>query len=86
MTYPTLVAAIPRDDFSILLDYGTAGKRVYDFTPNLEHKFYAPLADVNLFKKLTVADGQPEWITGQDFCPHTLYEQSVKLDQSENLQ
>lgn len=52
-------------------------RRVYDFTPNLIHKFYKQLSDIRLFKNVQVVDGEIEWATGQDFCPHTLYENST---------
>ena len=71
--YPILKAAMPRDDFSIELLFVNGEKRLYDFKPHLNHKFYRPLADIHLFKKLTVNEGELEWVTGQDFCPHTLY-------------
>jgi len=41
------------------------------------HAFYQPLSDTELFKRVLVKDGEIEWITGQDFCPRTLYENSL---------
>ena len=75
-TYPTLVAVTPLDNFNLLLDFDDGVKRLYDFKPNLTHKFYKALADIRLFKEVSVNEGEIEWVTGQDFCPHTLYEQS----------
>ena len=75
--YPILTAVLPLDDYKLALTFGENDRRVYDFKPNLNHKFYGQLADVKLFRTVSVADGELEWITGQDFCPHTLYEQSV---------
>jgi len=75
--YPALNKVTPLCDYRLLLTYGENERRVYDFTPNLSHKFYCQLADVNLFNLVSVIDGELEWPTGQDFCPHTLYEQSI---------
>lgn len=75
--YPSLKSATPLDNYCLILTFGEDEKRLYDFKPNLNHKFYRPLADMNLFKKVKVNDGEIEWITGQDFCPHTLYEEST---------
>ena len=75
-SYPVLTSVTPLDDYLLLLDYGNE-KRVYDFKPNLDHPFYSSLNDPRLFQCVPVADGEIEWITGQDFCPFTLYEQSV---------
>ena len=76
-SYPKLKEAIPLDDYNLMLTFGNGEKRRYDFKPNLNHKFYHPLTDVNLFKSVDVIDGEIEWVTGQDFCPNTLYEKST---------
>jgi len=78
--YPTLKAVRPLDDYKLMLVFGENEKRIYNFKPNLDHKFYKPLIDVNLFNNVSVVDGEIEWVTGQDFCPYTLYDQSVPLD------
>ena len=75
-TYPSLIEVTPFDDYRLMLIFGEDEKRLYDFRPNLSHKFYRQLADINLFKRVSVNDGEIEWLTGQDFCPHTLYEES----------
>lgn len=77
--YPVLKAVTPLDDYRLLLTFGEGEKRLYDFKPNLNHKFYSPLADIKLFKAVSVNDGEIEWVTGQDFCPHTLYENSTPV-------
>jgi hypothetical protein len=80
MTYPKLTAVAPLPDYKLILMFGEDERRIYDFKPNLEHKYYASLRDEKLFNRVTVADGEIEWITGQDFCPHTLYEESLLAD------
>jgi len=77
--YPVLTEAIPLDGYQLALTFDGNEKRLYDFAPNLSHKFYRPLADMKLFKSVSVVDGEIIWVTGQDFCPHTLYEQSVPI-------
>lgn len=80
MLYPKLQEVTPLDNYMLALVFSNGEKRVYDFKPNLAHKFYKQLNDVELFKKVTVNDGEIEWATGQDFCPHTLYEMSVRCN------
>ena len=75
-TYPTLKSATPIEGHNLILHFEGNEKRIYNFKPHLTHKFYSPLTDENLFKKVSVNDGEIEWLTGQDFCPHTLYEES----------
>lgn len=79
MNYPKLIKATPTEDYALVLLFGNNEKRLYDFKPNLTHKYYKPLKDITLFKTVTVTDGEIEWATGQDFCPHTLYENSVPI-------
>lgn len=75
--YPKLVTAEALDNYHLLLVFSNDEKKVFDFGPNLNHPYYKELRNVTMFKNVTVNDGQIEWTTGQDFCPHTLYEKSV---------
>ena len=77
--YPTLKAVTPLGDYRLMLVFEEAEKRVYDFKPNLGHKYYSTLRDTRLFESVSVNDGELEWATGQDFCPHTLYEKSEPM-------
>ena len=77
ITYPELENAVALGDFCLLLEYDNGEKRIYDFKPNLSHSFYKELQNPSLFKNVSAVDGEIEWATGQDFCPHTLYEKSV---------
>jgi len=76
MPYPKLTAVTPLDDFRLLLTYDGQERRTYDFAPHLTHKYYMPLRERGLFRRAYVEDGELLWPTGQDFCPHTLYEES----------
>jgi len=79
-TYPILKNALPLDDYFLMLIFGDGEERLYDFKPNLTHKYYEELADMRLFKALSVNEGEIEWKSGQDFCPHTLYEESQPIN------
>jgi len=78
--YPELKSATPLDDYRLILVFGENERRLYNFKPNLSHKFYRQLSEIQLFKKVFVNDGEIEWATGQDFCPHTLYEESKPIE------
>ena len=75
--YPQLKSVMPLEDHKLVLTFDKNEQRIYNFKPNLTHKFYMPLVDMTLFKSVSVVDGEIEWVTGQDFCPHTLYEESM---------
>jgi len=75
--YPKLIDATALDGYNLLLLFSNGEKKIFDFTPNLCHPFYKDLRDNSLFRCLSVNDGEIEWATGQDFCPHTLYDKGV---------
>ena len=77
-SYPKLIEATALNDYNLLLIFSNGEKKVYDFAPNLSHPFYKELRHIPLFRRVTVYDGEIEWCTGQDFCPHTLYDNSIK--------
>ena len=81
--YPILINAMALSDYILELEYDNHEKRVYDFKPNLSHSFFNELENPILFNNFTIKNGELEWATGQDFCPHTLYEKSIS--QSEFL-
>ncbi|MDR0490792.1 MAG: DUF2442 domain-containing protein [Oscillospiraceae bacterium] len=75
--YPKLKEAKAENDYCLVFSFSNGEKKFYDFTPNLSHPYYKVLSDQSLFRSFTVNDGEIEWVTGQDFCPHTLYDKSV---------
>lgn len=79
MVYPKLKSVVPHDNYKLELEFDNGEKRIFDFAYNLKHPFYSPLADVKFFKNVKIVDGEIQWASGQDFCPHTLYEKSEKL-------
>ena len=78
--YPALKQVSALAPHKLALTFDNGEKRIYDFKSNLEHKYYKALKNAALFKQVSVVDGQLEWITGQDFCPYTLYEQSTPCE------
>lgn len=77
--YPKIKSVMALDDYKLKLIFNDEEIRIYDFKPNLEHSFYKDLQNPALFTKVSVVDGEIEWATGQDFCPHTLYEKSIPI-------
>ncbi|MBR5127958.1 MAG: DUF2442 domain-containing protein [Roseburia sp.] len=77
--YPSLIKAFARKDYKIELLYDNGEKKLYDFAPELEHPFYRELQDEKYFVQMSVINGELMWVTGQDFCPNTLYEKSELL-------
>ena len=75
--YPKIKSVVALDNYSLELYFNNGEKRIYDFKPNLNHSFYSELQNLSLFKNISANNGEIEWATGQDFCPHTLYEKST---------
>jgi len=76
-SYPKLIEATALSNYNLLLLFSNGEKKIFDFTPNLNHPFYKGLQDNSLFSKVMVTGGEIEWATGQDFCPHTLYDKGL---------
>ena len=77
ITYPKLITVVALENYGLALEYDNGEKRIYDFSPDLNHSFYKKLSNPLFFKNVSAIDGEIEWATGQDFCPHTLYEKSI---------
>jgi hypothetical protein len=77
--YPTLKDVQIMPLYILKLIYENGECRLYDFSSNLTHPYYSQLKDTLLFQQVTVLNGELYWKTGQDFCPHTLYELSSPL-------
>ena len=77
--YPKLANITPMEDHKLLLEFTNGEKRIYDFKPNLTHKYYRKLTNIAFFNSVSIIDGDIAWSTGQDFCPRTLYEKSIPL-------
>ena len=75
--YPKLIKVKALPDYFLDLEYDNNERRIYDFKPNIKHSFYKDLQNLTLFGNVFINDGALEWVTGQDFCPHTLYEKSI---------
>jgi len=76
-SYPKLIEATALNDYNLLLLFSNGEKKIFDFAPNLSHPFYEGLRDNALFRRVAVTNGEIEWATGQDYCPHTLYDKGV---------
>ena len=53
--------------------------RVFDVKPYLEKGIFRELKDPKRFLTARVCMGTVQWQNGQDFCPDTLYEESLAI-------
>ena len=76
---PRVVEAIPSDHYELFLTFNNGEKRKFDANPLLDLKVFAPLKNINFFKSVKVQFGTVVWPQDIDYCPDTLYAQSIPI-------
>lgn len=67
----------PLEDYKLLIQFTNGEKRLFDFKPLLDMPCYAPLKDMDLFRRVYIECGTAAWNEDIDIAPETLYEQSA---------
>ena len=80
---PRVKAVKPNSDYTITLTSTNGEVRRFDVGPYLETGIFLELKDKGLFNSVRPLLGSVQWKHGQDFCPDTLYEESVPVSGSE---
>jgi hypothetical protein len=76
---PTLIKLVkPTEPFSLLLEYETGEKRLFDVLPYIKGSWFSELKNKDYFKSVRIINNGYgiEWANGQDIAPHELYENS----------
>jgi len=76
---PRISAVSPLDDFQLFLTFTNGEQRVFDAKPLLSLGVFKPLRNREMFEAVKVAYGSVLWPKDIDYCPDTLYEQSIPL-------
>ncbi len=74
---PRVKKVEPLDDFTILITFENGEERSFDVKPYLNKGIFTELKNLNSFKSVHVAEGTVRWENEADFCPDTLFEDSV---------
>ncbi len=74
---PRVKAVKPNPDYTITLLFMNDEVRRFDVKPYLDKGFFQELRDLSVFNSVKPVLGSVQWQNGQDFCPDTLYEDSV---------
>ena len=77
---PRVTAVTPTADYTLLLTFTSGEKRIFDVKPLFEISAFKPLANKSFFESVKVAYGSVLWPQDIDYCPDTLYMQSVPLN------
>jgi hypothetical protein len=77
MMNPRVKAVKPNPDYTLTLLFVNGELRSFDVKPYLGLGIFAELKDISLFNSVKPFLGSIQWQNGQDFCPDTLYLDSV---------
>ena len=61
------------DGYRLLLQFNNGEWRVVDLSNSLNGTVFAPLKDINFFKRFSIKFNTVEWENGADFAPEYLY-------------
>ena len=79
MMNPRVKAVKPNLDYTITLVFTNGEVRCFDVKPYLNRGIFQELKDMSLFNSVKPVLGSVQWQNGQDFCPDTLYAESVPV-------
>ena len=65
------------DGYRLLLLFNNGERRIVDLSNSLKGTVFAPLKDINFFKRFSVKFNTVEWENGADLAPEYLYEIST---------
>src|SRR5574341_167339 len=67
----------PNPDYTLTITFANGEIKSFDVKPYLNIGIFRELQDKSLFNSVTPFLGSIQWKNGQDFCPDTLYLESV---------
>ena len=65
------------DGYRVKLLFNNGETRIVDLSQHLNGTVFAPLKDLEFFKRFTIKFNTIEWENGADFAPEYLYEIGV---------
>lgn len=76
---PRVNSVMPNPDYALTLKFTNGEMRVFDAKPYLDKGIFQELKEMSAFNSVKPFLGSVQWQGGQDFCPDTLYEESVTV-------
>lgn len=77
---PRIVAVQANEDFTLTLTFTNGEARLFDVKPYLDKGIFRQLQDITVFRQVRPVLDSIQWPGGQDFCPDTLYLDSVEVE------
>ena len=76
---PRVSFVTPMNDYMLHLTFDNGEQRIFDAKPLLVIKAFKQLLDVTFFNSVIVAYGSIVWPNDIDYCPDTLYAESILI-------
>lgn len=76
---PRIKSVTPNPDYTLTLVFTNGEVKLFDVKPYLSIGIFQELKDISLFNSVRPFFGSVQWKNGQDFCPDTLYIESVPI-------
>ena len=77
---PRVTNVSATDDFKLFITFNNNEKRIFDAKPLLKIPAFKPLTSKDLFKSVKVEHGTVVWLNDIDYCPDTLYYESIPVN------
>ena len=74
---PRVVAVRPHPNYTLMLTFANGEVKTFDVKPYLNIGIFRELQDQRYFNSVRPFLGSVQWQNGQDFCPDTLYLESL---------
>ncbi|MFN8471882.1 MAG: DUF2442 domain-containing protein [Anaerolineae bacterium] len=76
---PRVIGVKPNPNYTLTLTFTNGDMRCFDVKPYLAKGIFQELRDLRAFNAVKPLLGSVAWPGGQDFCPDTLYLDSVPI-------
>jgi len=80
---PRVTAVTPTDDYNLVLTFTSGERRIFNALPLLDLAIFKPLVSKSFFQSVKATHGTIQWPQDIDYCPDTLYMESVPINDEE---
>lgn len=82
---PRVVSVHPLPEYHLALTFDNGEQRVFDASPLLQYPAFRSLRSETFFRTVRVQYGTICWPGDIDYCPDTLYAQSVETESAARM-
>ncbi|MCL2078380.1 MAG: DUF2442 domain-containing protein [Oscillospiraceae bacterium] len=77
---PRVAEVSPMEDYNLQLTFDNGERRIFDVKPLFAYAVFKSLQDKAFFESVKVAYGSILWSNDIDYCPDTLYAESILVE------